>query len=1075
MIGTFEMQSRNLVQSISKLVFSALLMLALLLPPVPASAEHDVPPAGLQPLLKQIALVEPDRLVRVIVQKSIQGDSLETLTAKLGGTVITDLHIINAFMAEMPAKAILELSQAKGVRWISFDAPVVKQGVSANESFQFRDDFEQASYTANDGTMAWQGPWSEIGESDGSAIGDVSIVRFMAGTAMGVRIQNSQRGIMREADLSEASAAQLTIDFRHKGFKTEADYVTVEASADGGQSWNLIGQIGGVSTADDIDADDIESATYDLMPHASNQTTIRLMTSTHMNSEAKFYLDSVEITVLPISESENNLQPALYLPMVEAPISSAQFNANSVQHATLQSASVRAAGVSGQTWVARDEFNEYSYGNNNGSGSWSSDWIETNDNSSPKSGDVRIRRNMLVIRDDNKAIMRRIDLSGASEASLSFSYQRISFDKSSDYVVLEILAEGDTTWTELSRFTGRATDNSMRSVEYDISEHISKSTVIRFVTPDTLSSGDKLYIDNVQIHYDGLPISAEVDGGTTFRAQVDSDTYIDELKPSKNYGDDDELSIKFGSFGQRNHTLMKYAISDELMGCTAVSARAVFFDGDPDDNFVGVYRVTSGWTEDDVTWNSAPTYQPVAETTFQIEDDAIVPNIIDVTPILDLISNANISAHVVDVTSIAQTWLDGTPNHGIMLQSMDDSGSSDHIFGREADPSLRPYMEIDAICSAGVSIGVPDLDDKGLHGSGIGVAVVDSGIAQHDDFLGKNRTSRIVHRVKINKSGTDDSYGHGTHVAGIIGGTGVKARGAYKGIASAVDLIDVKVTDDFGSGSTSDVIAGLQWILENREEYNIRVANLSLNSTVAESYHSSPLNAALEILWFNGIVVVVSSGNSGSGAVYPPANDPFLITVGAVDGRGTPRRGDDTVASFSTYGTTVDGFLKPDIVAPGSNIIGPISGDDSNLVIKHPAHKVAGKQRTQYFRMSGTSMASGVVAGAVALLLQNEPNLTPDQVKYRLMSTARTDWSGYDVSHSGAGYLDIHAAIRSASTESANTGLEASQLLWTGSNPVTWNSVNWNSVNWNSVNWNSVNWNSVNWNSVNWNSVSWDD
>jgi serine protease AprX len=126
-----------------------------------------------------------------------------------------------------------------------------------------------------------------------------------------------------------------------------------------------------------------------------------------------------------------------------------------------------------------------------------------------------------------------------------------------------------------------------------------------------------------------------------------------------------------------------------------------------------------------------------------------------------------------------------------------------------------------------------------------------------------------------------------------------------------------------------------------------------------------------------------------------------------------------------------------------------------------------------YFKMSGTSVSAPMVSGAVAILLQDEPDLTPDQVKYRLMATANKTWPGYVAATAGAGYLDIYAAVNDTTTQSANTGLTPSQLIWTGSEPVAWGSVNWNSVNWNSVNWNSVNWNSVNWNSVNWNSDYW--
>jgi serine protease AprX len=259
-------------------------------------------------------------------------------------------------------------------------------------------------------------------------------------------------------------------------------------------------------------------------------------------------------------------------------------------------------------------------------------------------------------------------------------------------------------------------------------------------------------------------------------------------------------------------------------------------------------------------------------------------------------------------------------------------------------------------------------------------------------------------------------------------------------------------------------------VLQNKSLYNIRVVNLSLNSSVAESYHTNPLNAAVEILWFNGLVVVVSAGNRGNGAIYAPANDPFVITVGATDDQGTPSLSDDSVASFSAYGTTSDAVQKPDLVAPGTNIIARLVNTNMGLAGAHPANLVG----NFYFRMSGTSMAAPIVSGAAALLLHDEPNLTPDQVKYRLMATANKTWAGYNVATAGAGYLDVYAAVNGTTTQSANTNQPASQLLWTGANPLTWDSVNWNSVNWNSVNWNSVNWNSVNWNSVNWNSDYWE-
>jgi serine protease AprX len=364
-----------------------------------------------------------------------------------------------------------------------------------------------------------------------------------------------------------------------------------------------------------------------------------------------------------------------------------------------------------------------------------------------------------------------------------------------------------------------------------------------------------------------------------------------------------------------------------------------------------------------------------------------------------------------------------------------------------------------------------------LQGNHVGVAVVDSGV---------EKTGDLAHLTSVNvnfNSGYHDSrdrYGHGTFVAAVLAGIGKSSKGVHIGVAPRVDLVNVRVSDDQGMATVADVLAGLQWIVQNKAKYNIRVVNLSLNSSVADSYVTDPLCAAVEFLWVNGIVVVVSAGNNGTATLYPPANDPFVITVGATDDRGTVTTADDTVANFSGYGLTELGTPKPDVVAPGRNIIAYLpNNSELRMVIDHALNRVTGS----YFRMSGTSVAAPMVTGVVALLLQDEPALTPDQVKARLVGTANHQWPGYDPTRAGAGYVNAYAAVNGAGLESANRGQPINRLLWDflalnavdGINwdTVDWNSVNWNSVNWNSVNWNSVNWNSVNWNSVNWNSVNW--
>lgn len=356
-------------------------------------------------------------------------------------------------------------------------------------------------------------------------------------------------------------------------------------------------------------------------------------------------------------------------------------------------------------------------------------------------------------------------------------------------------------------------------------------------------------------------------------------------------------------------------------------------------------------------------------------------------------------------------------------------------------------------------------------GQGVTVAVVDSGINGHADFT-SGTSSRVGYSINWSSTSnnTADENGHGTHMAGIIGGIGTMSSGARMGVAPKVNLLNVKVSDAQGRSYTSDVVNALQWIYDNRNTYNIKVVNLSLNSTVPESYHTSPLSAAVEILWFNKIVVVVSAGNNGTGSgpvtLYPPANDPFVITVGAVDDKGSVNPTDNTVPAFSAYGTTESGFAKPEIVAPGMNIISTLAGTNSYAYVNYPNNRVD----ANYFRMSGTSASAAVVTGAVALLLQDEPNLTPDQVKYRLMATANKNWSNYNSTKAGAGLLDIRAAINGTTTQSANSGIAVSKLLFTGSNPAAWNSVDWGSVDWGSVDWGSVDWGSVDWGSVDWGS-----
>ncbi|HEY3332848.1 MAG TPA: S8 family peptidase [Capsulimonadaceae bacterium] len=362
----------------------------------------------------------------------------------------------------------------------------------------------------------------------------------------------------------------------------------------------------------------------------------------------------------------------------------------------------------------------------------------------------------------------------------------------------------------------------------------------------------------------------------------------------------------------------------------------------------------------------------------------------------------------------------------------------------------------------------------GVTGAGVGIAVIDSGVFQHPDIgTGGLLGSRVLAQtsfvpllsmaasmkwyltlptlLQITSALSGDPCGHGTHVAGILAGNGKSSANVgkttvytqtFKGIAPEANIISVQVLDAVGGGSVSNVIAGIQWTVANAKKYNIRVINLSLGHPVAESYTTDPLCKALEAAWKAGIIVVCAAGNEGRasafynagagnegwgaayGSISSPANDPYVITVGAmksIDGN----RAHDAIATYSSRGPSRgDLIMKPDIVAPGNQVISTLS-DQSYLdtafsksnQIPQSAYVAKGSTNAssnKYFRLSGTSMAAPVVAGAAALMLQNDPTLTPDTVKARLMVSADklagSDGVGDPFTY-GAGYLNIPAAI----------------------------------------------------------------
>jgi serine protease AprX len=278
----------------------------------------------------------------------------------------------------------------------------------------------------------------------------------------------------------------------------------------------------------------------------------------------------------------------------------------------------------------------------------------------------------------------------------------------------------------------------------------------------------------------------------------------------------------------------------------------------------------------------------------------------------------------------------------------------------------------------------------GVNGSGIGVAVVDSGISAHSAL-----TNKVVANVSFvtGDSSVNDAFGHGTHIAGIIAGSANAAASVTPlytgGVAPGVKLINVRVLGANGTGLTSDVIAGVNWAINNRATYNIRVINLSLGHPVFESASTDPLCLAVQRAVNAGIVVVASAGNSGKsadgrtvlGSITSPGNAPAALTVGALNTWGTVSRGDDSVTTYSSRGPTrFDNIVKPDLAAPGNKVIS-LQAAGSNLAAMYPFLHMAGSGSNAYLQLSGTSMAAPMVSGAVALLLQGTPSMSTPQVK----------------------------------------------------------------------------------------------
>jgi serine protease AprX len=353
------------------------------------------------------------------------------------------------------------------------------------------------------------------------------------------------------------------------------------------------------------------------------------------------------------------------------------------------------------------------------------------------------------------------------------------------------------------------------------------------------------------------------------------------------------------------------------------------------------------------------------------------------------------------------------------------------------------------------------------NGDGITVAVMDTGIADHPDLRGKVRA-----RVDFVHDGSTlaDPGGHGTFIAGVIA-----ANGGMKGVAPEASLVSLRVLDANGNGSLANVVKAFDWVLQRGRSTKVDVLNLSWGAPQATSYHKDILSALVEAAWFSGVTVVAATGNEGpaAGSVTAPASDPFVVSVGSFNDKGTASALDDVFSSFTGRGPTLDGFAKPDTLAPGEHVA---SLRAAGVTYLGADGSPIGSPTDLYIHMTGTSASAAFVSGVAALVAAAHGRYTPTKIKGAIVASARP------ILGSAAGAVDASSALVKTPA-SVNVGLTPSRLLLTlltsghqlKVHGVTWEGVTWDGVTWESVSWESISWETVSWETVTWEGVTWED
>ncbi|MHB2024702.1 MAG: S8 family peptidase, partial [Mycobacteriales bacterium] len=465
-----------------------------------------------------------------------------------------------------------------------------------------------------------------------------------------------------------------------------------------------------------------------------------------------------------------------------------------------------------------------------------------------------------------------------------------------------------------------------------------------------------------------------------------------------------------------------------------------------------------------------------------------------------IVTGTGVSAVSSAVTTAGGSVLTSLPIVNGVLAQLPDTGvlaaeglnvTPDSPVSIQMAPSTAPAAAtVGPVNVFATDTGASQLASEGITGAGVTVAVLDTGIDALPDFAG-----RLIGGVDLTGAGNPfaDAYGHGTFVAGLVAGNGASSNGEYSGEAPGANLVSIKVAGASGVCDVATVIEGIQWAIEHAAAYNIKVLNMSLGEVPPAPTALNPLDRAAEAAWNSGITVVTSAGNTGPdpGTIVAPGDDPLVITVGALNDQHTVTTSDDSVPSFSAEGPTAyDAWLKPDFIAAGRSVVS-LAAPGSTIFVNYPSARIGSAN----FIGSGTSFSTAITSGAVALLLQADPGLTPNQVKARLSVSAQP---APEANPLVVGHGDLNVAAAAAmpditlaqnyagitppqvgqsiplSTVWSLSSFNASNYSGPATQSTAWDSTAWDSTAWDSTAWDSTAWDSTAWDSTAWDSTAWD-